>query len=163
MKLSIEIWGDWLSWSLPKRAWKCITMHEPFLGWGIRPLEERQLNVSIKGHTCPRGKMCDGTVSKFKDDKGTVTVSGKCYRQAAVNYWLWGRINKLCKRQLSAALDEASLWKKRAYGHWPTKETTGWIKAGYYCRFSGVPSTQSVQCRPCPHIWPYHFTYRWGH
>jgi len=43
--------------------------------------------------------------------KNTVTIGGKCYHQADVNYALWGLLNSKCKRTYLAAKNDAMAYK----------------------------------------------------
>ncbi|HUW19415.1 MAG TPA: hypothetical protein VMW16_08945 [Sedimentisphaerales bacterium] len=59
-------------------------MHGPIDGWGIDAFEPGWSEPIVE--CFPSGNICNKTV----------TVSGSCYANDAVNYWLWGKINWLC-------------------------------------------------------------------
>ncbi|UDQ98455.1 RHS repeat-associated core domain-containing protein [Lentisphaerota bacterium WC36G] len=89
--------------------------------------------------------------SKNTDDcKMTVQVGKKCYKAYAVNYFMWGRINKLCgKWRITTTLpvDLYTTYKKYKEGdHLEKSETRAagkklWTVLGYYNIFSidGLP------------------------
>ena len=153
MKLNLRIDQDWTLSSYAERFARCAASSTPW-GWDILEL----WHESISHNRCPESKGC----------LNTVTVSGKCYRQGAVNYWLWGKIHRLCD-ELSIgdtegrAIGYAIAWKGTAYGHGIGRETEGWIRAGYHVRFGGVFSTHYI-CKPCVEKYKHklHYVFGWG-
>jgi hypothetical protein len=71
----------------------------------------------------------------FKQPSRSVSVNGKCYDAAAVNYVMYGKIASLCQEfnWLGKWGQEmkAGAWKRLAYGHGVDGETKAWYEAGY--------------------------------
>jgi hypothetical protein len=75
----------------------------------------------------------------------TVEVSGKCYRQQAVNYVLWGKINSLCGNvwTMTWVLTNGGKWF-RGYGS--DVEVTGWTMAGFYGTWESRSTHEKCEC-----------------
>ena len=81
----------------------------------------------------------------FRESSRSVSVNGRCYDAAAVNYVLYGWIGRLCasdsarlamknRRVVTSWSDvwgKAKSWKEFAYGHAPGVETKDWTWAGW--------------------------------
>ena len=68
------------------------------------------------------------------DCKDTVTVHGKCYNRSAVNYYMWGLMNKLCGNTFNE-MRTGIVWPILWSGMFEDKST--WAAAGF---FTGSPS-----------------------
>ena len=89
---------------------------------------------------CPQGEKC----------KSTVMVSGKCYKTWAVNYILWGYLNKLCKKTYKKANDAVTAYRQisldktenetREFG---TRNRLFWTALGYLERVA--PAQTDIQ------------------
>ena len=92
---------------------------------GISNFHYTELSDNVN---CPQGEKC----------KSTVMVSGKCYKTWAVNYILWGYLNKLCKNTYKKASDAVTAYRQisldktenetREFG---TRSRLFWTALGY--------------------------------
>jgi len=102
----------------------------------------------------------------------TVAINRRCYAGYAVNYVMWGMLNRLCGKSLAQANAVIAVWKFGAYADYPTPETLAWASAGWWNGPSidtdkswlvGQPSEHEA-CTSCPTpvtIPPTSSLYRW--
>jgi RHS repeat-associated protein len=82
-------------WSLFQKWRVCIDLYQPLtagIAWDIIPLKD----IGFGPQTTP----CDRTV----------TFKNKCYYGGAVNYAMWGKVNKLCFDTFNLSGDPAGPW-----------------------------------------------------
>ena len=135
--LNDKINEEWLKASEYQKRQVCAAMFNPVTGWDTE-LHKPELFIN-ESYCCGMGKC-----------KGTVTIDGKCYPAAAVNYWLWGKMRKLCGDTFDEAY-RTVIWWKRFHRHlFPDSCTLRWVVAGYYSKIEGVASDGcELDCPPC--------------
>jgi len=141
---------------------------DPVRGWDIdETLFENKYTAFTRGN-CGTGN-CNGTV----------TVNGGCYRADDVNYFLWGRINKLCREQgitdpggkailgamhgqttsgyyfTEREATEATATYRRIKGlteggDFRVSERVAWTTSGYKFILGAPTSTRELGCKICP-------------
>jgi hypothetical protein len=134
-KLYLRINRHWRSWGKLERAGRCA-LALSFNGWDIHQLYNESIFVGGSGCGDPyRGMPC------YK----TATVSGKCYAQRNINYWLWGQIGSLCGYELTDLVAGGIGWRwiKGEF----SKEVTSWTASGFLSRFWAL--SEHEHCRPC--------------
>jgi RHS repeat-associated protein len=135
-----------------ENGFECTYRFSPVKGWDILPL----FNKKVGGAT---GRC-----------KGTATVSGKCYDQSAINYYLWGKICKYCGDTETQAIDTVHTWKILRGGEWlAVQQAYGFTKAGYrgwVQSFDRVPLSllHHDKCTPNMTTWDGSFVgdFHWG-
>lgn len=146
---SLDIDRKWSKMGVTERVARCTTMYLPF-GWDIPLLKDRRVLGS-------EGEMC----------KGTATVSGKCFDQAQINYWVFGKFTDKCEAVNPLALLDSikfmTAWKLR-HGHMPDSETSGFFFAGYQevTDFSGIESLHTGCPANTTRDGAGAFVYQWG-
>ena len=110
-----QVQEQWIGWSTNQRCVACESLHDTTTAggaWDISPLDAIGLN-SYPYNTSIRGTPA-GAPYYFDQ---TVTFNKHCYLGGAVNYALWGKMNKLCSSlnpvtfSLAATVDIESLRK----------------------------------------------------
>ena len=82
--------------------------------WDIKELAANGLYDAWKWPHLEQG-------SGLSECERTVTVAGKCYYSAAVNYAMWGKINSLCnKRYQGQNIEHTFMHTIAAVGFWKT-------------------------------------------
>jgi len=152
--LSDTIDKHWSGANEYQRIRACIAMLNPVTGWDTSLHFERSRYTLNTGVACCGGGDC----------VGTVTVDGRCYPMADENYWLWGKMRRLCGDTYEGAMDKVK-WFKRLHGHlFPGANVVRWVAAGWHSRVAGVASGGlALKCRPCrykDHELEYHIGWR---
>jgi len=134
----------------------CFAVLNPVTGWDTELHWDREKYKYGPPLCCGIGKC-----------KGTVTIGGKCYPMGAVNYWLWGKMGKLCGDDIGKTLKYVKWWKRIRHRQWfPDIHTIRWTIAGYYSKVEGVASDGlELKCPPCrikDHALDYHIGWRKG-
>lgn len=135
-------WNALSFWSKMRLDQETIVT-DPLNAWDINGLDNG---------TADYGAPCFNGTGKCKS---TVTVAGKCYWQAAVNYWLAGLIYRAMESNWDTA-DDAKLFEAEVIFYtntkvWdPTAQKQDWFDAGT----TGNPPIVSPQakyalCKPC--------------
>jgi RHS repeat-associated protein len=97
-----------------ERNRRCRKRKNPVTGWDINILHSKLVGGSSGS--------CDGTA----------TVSGKCYDQSAINYYLWGKICKYCGDSEDEAILRVFKWKLIRGGEWHAiQQAYDFTSAGY--------------------------------
>ena len=121
-------------------------------GWDIPILVGHQ-GPSVEG--CPSDNRCNGTV----------TVDGKCFDHFAVNYYLFGLLNKLCGNGYAQGAAYVVAWSNIVYGHAPGAKSV-WYCKGYYGRFAPAcnwqPDHSRGDCGLCGKTYPGRFRGHFG-
>lgn len=94
-----------------------------------------------------------------------LAVNGKCYYASAVNYVLWGKMNRLCyeyfnlwnyqdahEYSLQNATQYVREWKHLAWSDFGTVEEEAEEFTAY--GFNGTPPSLSLPCKPSGSIMP---------
>ena len=120
-----RVWST--KWNSGDKCSACVMMYSPTDGWDIRKLRDKAL-----GGYSPDNKY-DLTAAEI------VSFQGKLYWSGAVNYAMWGRINRLCYdylglpiHNLAGAKAMAYLFKRAAgYGTGQDSQAFAFIEFGY--------------------------------
>lgn len=72
-----------------------------------------------------------GKGKEFGSAERSVAVDGRCYDSGAVNYALYGKMAKLCNKNLGDVLGTIDAWKREAYGTQTDPETRSWCVTAY--------------------------------
>jgi len=112
-------------------------------GWDIPILAGS--GPTVEG--CPSDEKC----------KRTVTIDGKCYDSHAVNYYLFGLLNKLCGFGYAKGGAAVVGWSNYKYGHSPGAKSV-WYCKGFFGRSSPAcnwqPDQSRKDCEPCTKPYP---------
>jgi len=138
--LSDRIETQWSAANEYQRIRVCNAMLNPVTGW------DTSLHFARSRYTVETGRACCGG----GDCTGTVTIDGRCYPLADVNYWLWGKMRRLCGDTYEEAINMVK-WFKRVHGHlFPGASVVRWMAAGWHSRVTGIASDGlELECRPC--------------
>jgi hypothetical protein len=105
----------------------------------------------------------------------TVTFMNGCYYASAVNFAMWGKVNRLCHDALNPygfgltywtldfALDAAAWWKGQSTGNWGEEEQEALLFTRYgYTGRLGWPFTPRLGCSPNNQSWtgPFHWFWK---
>lgn len=101
-------------------------------GWDIAILADA--GPVVPG--CPSNRECDRTV----------TIDGKCYDSFAVNYYLFGLLNKLCGFRYVYGAVWVYTWNNYRHLHPPGAKSV-WYCKGYYGRPAQICNGQSDYSR----------------
>lgn len=105
--------------------------------------------------SCPSGAGC----------KRTVTIDGKCFDSFAVNYYLFGLLNKLCGNSYSKGAGIVVGWSNWMYSHGPGAKSV-WYCKGYYGRTSSAcnyqPDHSRSDCELCSKVFTGRLTCHFG-
>jgi RHS repeat-associated protein len=158
-------------WSLKEKCAACMSLHTDLVkGWDIVPLFE------LGSLRVPDWPLADWPIRGTGKGLQTVQFKGKCYDASAVNYTMWGRANKLCKKtfplplySLFSALGFANAWKTVEYQGAQMVEADGFTIYGYQgflpfipaLPWVGRPANLSVGPPAPPADPPRPFAWRW--
>ena len=126
-----QVQSTWDRWSNYQKCVACASLHDPYVCVGafdIIPL----LFIGKNQYPYPSPSKPGGPPNgqPYYYDR-TVTFNGHCYQGGAVNYTLWGKINKLCASRnpltFSKLYADAGVWvwKTLMFNYWGT----GWQQA----------------------------------